>query len=48
MEFNLADLFENTADHFGDRDYLQVDGRSCSYAEMEKRATAGRPGDATR
>ena len=38
MQFNLADLFENTVDHFGDSDYLQVDGRSCSYAEMEKRA----------
>ena len=38
MEFNLADLFENTVDHFGDSDYLQVDGRSCSYAELEKRA----------
>ena len=22
MEFNLADLFENAADHFADREYL--------------------------
>ena len=26
MEFNLADLFESAADHFGEREYLVADG----------------------
>lgn len=38
MEFNLADLFENAADHFGDREYLVCDGKRRSYREMEERA----------
>jgi len=38
MEFNLADLFENAADAFGDRDYLVADGVTRTYAEMEARA----------
>ena len=38
MQFNLADLFENAADHFGDREYLVVAGKRRTYAEMEERA----------
>lgn len=38
MEFNLADLFENAVDHFGDREYLVADGKRCTYAEMDARA----------
>ncbi len=38
MEFNLADLFENTVDNFGDRDYLVAGDKCCSYAGMEARA----------
>jgi len=38
MEFNLADLFENAVDHFGDREYLVCDGKRRTYAEMEERA----------
>ena len=38
MEFNLADLFENAADHFADREYLVCDGKRRTYAEMEDRA----------
>ena len=38
MEFNLADLFENAVDHFGDRDYLVCAGKRRTYAEMEARA----------
>jgi acyl-CoA synthetase (AMP-forming)/AMP-acid ligase II len=38
MEFNLADLFENAVDHFGDREYLVCDGKRRTYAEMEARA----------
>jgi len=38
MEFNLADIFENAVDHFGERDYLVADGKRCTYAEMEARA----------
>ena len=38
MEFNLADLFENAVDHFGEREYIVADGRRCTYAEMDARA----------
>ena len=38
MEFNLADLFEHAADHFGDREYLVAEGQHRTYAEMEARA----------
>ncbi len=38
MEFNLADLFENAVDHFGEREYLVADGVRRTYAEMEARA----------
>src|SRR3954454_4390906 len=38
MEFNLADLFENAVDAFGDREYLVADGRTRTYAEMDARA----------
>jgi acyl-CoA synthetase (AMP-forming)/AMP-acid ligase II len=38
MEFNLADLFENAADHFADREYLVANGKRRTYAEMEERA----------
>ena len=38
MEYNLADLFENAADHFGDREYLVCDGKRRTYREMEARA----------
>jgi acyl-CoA synthetase (AMP-forming)/AMP-acid ligase II len=38
MEYNLADLFENAVDHFGDREYLVAEGQRRTYAEMEERA----------
>ena len=38
MEFNLADLFEHAADHFGSREYLVAEGERRTYAEMEERA----------
>ena len=38
MEFNLADLFEHAADHFGSREYLVAEGQRRTYAEMEARA----------
>src|SRR5665213_3147157 len=38
MTFNLADLFENAVDAFGDREYLVVEGQRRTYAEMEERA----------
>ncbi len=38
MEFNLADLFENAVDHFGDRDYLVAGSARRTYAEMDARA----------
>ena len=38
MQFNLADLFEHAADHFGEREYLVCSGQRRTYAEMEARA----------
>ncbi|HEX6311797.1 MAG TPA: acyl-CoA synthetase [Acidimicrobiia bacterium] len=38
MQFNLADLFENAVDHFGEREYLVCDGKRRTYGEMEERA----------
>ena len=38
MEFNLADLFEQAADHFGPRECLVANGVRRSYAELEERA----------
>jgi acyl-CoA synthetase (AMP-forming)/AMP-acid ligase II len=38
MEFNLADLFENAVDHFGDREYIVAEGKRRTYAQMEERA----------
>jgi acyl-CoA synthetase (AMP-forming)/AMP-acid ligase II len=38
MELNLADLFEQAADAWPDREYLVADGRRRTYAEMEARA----------
>ena len=38
MEFNLADLFENAVDHFGEREVLVAEGERRTYAEMEQRA----------
>jgi acyl-CoA synthetase (AMP-forming)/AMP-acid ligase II len=38
MEFNLADLFENAVDHYGDRECLVAEGRRRTYAEMDERA----------
>jgi acyl-CoA synthetase (AMP-forming)/AMP-acid ligase II len=38
MTFNLADLFERAADHFGDREYLVCEGARRTYREMEERA----------
>jgi acyl-CoA synthetase (AMP-forming)/AMP-acid ligase II len=40
VEYNLADLFEHSVDHFGDRPYLIADGEQRTYAEMEARANA--------
>jgi acyl-CoA synthetase (AMP-forming)/AMP-acid ligase II len=38
MEFNLADLFENAADAFAEREYLVAEGERRTYAEIEERA----------
>jgi acyl-CoA synthetase (AMP-forming)/AMP-acid ligase II len=38
MQFNLADLFENAVDHFGEREYLVCEGQRRTYAQMEERA----------
>ena len=38
MEFNLADLFENAVDHFGEREYVVCEGKRRTYALMEERA----------
>ena len=38
MTFNLADLFENAVDAFGDREYLVAEGKRRTYAQMEERA----------
>jgi acyl-CoA synthetase (AMP-forming)/AMP-acid ligase II len=38
MEFNLADLFENSVDHFADREYLVAGDARRTYGEMEARA----------
>jgi 3-oxocholest-4-en-26-oate---CoA ligase len=38
VEYNLADLFEHSVDHFGDREYLVAEGKRRTYAEMEERA----------
>jgi 3-oxocholest-4-en-26-oate---CoA ligase len=38
MEFNLADLFENAVDHFGEREYMVANGKRRTYAEMDARA----------
>jgi len=38
VEFNLADLFEAAADAFPEREYLVVEGRRLTYAQMEERA----------
>src|SRR5580700_7545703 len=38
MTFNLADMFENAVDAFGDREYLVAEGKRRTYAEMEERA----------
>src|ERR1700682_4062246 len=38
MTFNLADLFENAVDAFGEREYLVAAGKRRTYAEMEARA----------
>ncbi len=38
MDFNLADLFEQSVDTWGEREYLVADGRRRTYAQMEERA----------
>ncbi len=38
MEFNLADLFENAVDAFGDRECIVAEGKRRTYAEMDARA----------
>ncbi len=38
MEYNLADLFEHAADHFGSREYLVAEGERRTYTEMDARA----------
>ena len=38
VEFNLADLFEQAVDTFGEREYLVAEGTRRTYAEMEARA----------
>ncbi|MCP4004463.1 MAG: acyl-CoA synthetase [bacterium] len=38
MEFNLADMFENAVDAFGDRDCVVAEGKRSTYAQMEARA----------
>jgi len=37
-QFNLADLFEQAVDHFGDRECLVAEGQRRTYAEMDARA----------
>jgi acyl-CoA synthetase (AMP-forming)/AMP-acid ligase II len=38
VEFNLADLFENSVDNYGEREYLVAEGKRRTYAELEARA----------
>jgi acyl-CoA synthetase (AMP-forming)/AMP-acid ligase II len=38
MEFNLADLFENAVDHFGERECIVAEGQRRTYAELDARA----------
>lgn len=38
MSFNLADMFELAVDHYSDREYIVIDGRRCTYGELEARA----------
>jgi acyl-CoA synthetase (AMP-forming)/AMP-acid ligase II len=38
MEFNLADLFENAVDHFGDRECVVGNGKTRTFKELEERA----------
>ncbi len=38
MEFNLADLFENAVDHWGESECLVADGKRRTFLEMEERA----------
>jgi acyl-CoA synthetase (AMP-forming)/AMP-acid ligase II len=38
VEYNLADLFEHSVDHFGDREYIVAEGQRRTYAQMEERA----------
>ena len=38
MEYNLADLFENAADAFGDQECIVAEGQRRTYAELEARA----------
>jgi acyl-CoA synthetase (AMP-forming)/AMP-acid ligase II len=38
VEYNLADLFEHSVDHFGEREYLVAEGKRRTYAQMEERA----------
>ena len=38
MEFNLADLFENAVDHYGEKEALVANGKRRTYAEIEERA----------
>jgi acyl-CoA synthetase (AMP-forming)/AMP-acid ligase II len=38
MEFNLADLFENAVDHFGDREYVVAEGKRRTFSQLEERA----------
>ncbi len=38
MEFNLADLFENAVDHYGEKEALVANGKRRTYAEMEANA----------
>jgi acyl-CoA synthetase (AMP-forming)/AMP-acid ligase II len=39
VEWNLADLFETTADTIGDREAVVCDGRRFTYADMDERGT---------
>jgi acyl-CoA synthetase (AMP-forming)/AMP-acid ligase II len=38
MEFNLADLFEQAVDQFGEREFLVAEGERRTYAEIDERA----------
>src|SRR5262245_45966419 len=38
ITFNLADLFEQAVDHFGDRECLVANGARRTYAQMDERA----------